>query len=127
MKSLTIIGLGLVAFLVAQGSAAAAGDVAKGKALFEGQCAACHSVAPGENGIGPTLAGVYGQPAASTPGFQFSGALKSSKIVWTDAALDKFLADPQSDVPGTKMPYMGLPDAADRADVVAYLKTLTAK
>ncbi len=124
MKSSIIIALGIVAFLAAQSGASAA-DVAKGKELFSEQCAACHSVQPGQNGIGPTLAGIYDKPAASTPGFEFSGALKASKIVWTASALDKFLEDPQSDVPGTKMPYMGLANAAERADVIAYLETLS--
>ncbi|MGC9269265.1 c-type cytochrome [Acidiphilium sp.] len=101
-----------------------AADAAKGKSIFAAQCASCHSVAPGQNGIGPSLAGIYGKPAASTPGFDFSPALKSAHIVWTAAALDKFIANPQADVPGTKMPYMGMTNAADRADVVAYLASL---
>lgn len=108
-------------------SSAHAADVAQGKAVFQAQCAMCHSAEPGQNGIGPTLAGVYGQKAASTPGFQFSSAMKNAKIVWTDAALDKFLQNPQADIPGTKMPYMGMPKAADRADVIAYLATLKGK
>lgn len=106
--------------------AAHAANVAKGKSVFAAQCAACHSAAAGQNGIGPSLAGIYGKPAASTKGFMFSPALKSSHIVWTSAALDKFLANPQADVPGTKMPYMGMSSAKQRADVVAYIKTLGA-
>ncbi|MDD2861141.1 MAG: c-type cytochrome [Acidiphilium sp.] len=101
-----------------------AGNTAKGKTIFSAQCASCHSVAAGQNGIGPSLYGVYGKPAASVTGFQFSPALKSAHIVWTVAALDKFLKNPQADVPGTKMPYMGMPNAAKRADVIAYLATL---
>ena len=100
------------------------GNAAKGKTIFSAQCAACHSVVAGQNGIGPSLNDVYGDPAASVPGFQFSPALKSAHIVWTAAALDKFLANPQADVPGTKMPYMGMPNAQKRADVIAYLATV---
>lgn len=109
---------------IALAGAMPAGNAAKGKSIFAAQCAACHSVAAGQNGIGPSLDGVYGKPAASVTGFQFSPALKSAHIVWTAAALDKFLANPQADVPGTKMPYMGMPNPAKRADVIAYLETL---
>lgn len=109
---------------IALAGAMPAGNAAKGKSIFAAQCAACHSVAAGQNGIGPSLDGVYDKPAASVTGFQFSPALKSAHIVWTAAALDKFLANPQADVPGTKMPYMGMPNPAKRADVIAYLETL---
>lgn len=122
MKSLFAITLATAGLLLA-GTAHAA-DSAHGKSVFAAQCAACHSAAAGQNGIGPTLAGVYGKPAASTPGFKFSPALKSAHIVWTATALNKFLANPQGDVPGTKMPYMGMANAADRADVIAYLASL---
>lgn len=119
---ITTIAAGLLGITGAQ-----AANVAHGEAVFQAQCAACHSVAPGQNGIGPSLAGIYGQKAASTPGFDFSPALKHSNIVWTTAALEKFLANPQADVPGTKMPYMGMSNATDRADVTAYLATLKGK
>ena len=108
----------------AQAGALPAGNTAAGKAVFAAQCSTCHSAVQGQNGIGPSLYGVAGKAAASTPGFQFSPALKSAHIVWTDAALDKFLKNPQADVPGTKMPYMGMPNAQKRADVIAYLATL---
>jgi len=74
-------------------------------------------------GIGPSRAGVYGKPAAGA-GYSYSPALKNAHLVWNDATLDKFLTSPQSAVPGTKMPYAGLPDAGQRADVIAYLATL---
>jgi cytochrome c len=105
-------------------SAQAAGDAAAGASVFQGQCAMCHGVTPGAAGIGPSLAGIYDKPAAVTPGYEFSPALIAAKLVWDDATLDKFLAAPQSDVPGTKMPYAGLTDAGQRADVIAYLATL---
>ncbi len=120
--------LGL-AVMLPLGSAAAnaAGNVTAGAAVFQSQCAMCHSASPGVQGIGPSLAGVYNKPAAATAGFQFSPALTSAHLVWNAAALDKFLAGPQSDVPGTKMPYAGLPDAGQRADVIAYLASLPGK
>lgn len=105
-------------------SAHAAGNAAAGANIFQSQCAMCHSATPGAGGIGPSLAGVYGKPAASSPGYQYSPALIAAKLVWNDATLDKFLTSPQSDVPGTKMPFAGLTDAGQRADVIAYLATL---
>ncbi len=119
-----------VSAIIALGSAnaaQAAGDAAKGNDVFQSQCAMCHGVTAGADGIGPTLAGVYGKPAAGVAGFEYSPALKAANITWTDAALDKFIAAPQADIRGTKMPYAGLPDATDRANVIAYLATLTGK
>jgi cytochrome c len=124
MKSIVFMAIAAGALSFASAHAA---DVAHGKAVFQAQCAACHSVDPGQNGIGPSLAGVYGKPAASVPGFRFSPALKHSKIVWTSEALNKFIENPQIDVPGTKMPYMGMSNATNRADVIAYLATLKGK
>ena len=112
------------ALFASASQALAAGDAAKGQAVFQSQCAMCHSAAPGVAGIGPSLAGVYGKPAAQTVGYQFSSALIAAKLTWNAATLDKFLAAPQSLVPGTKMPYAGLPSATDRADLIAYLATL---
>jgi cytochrome c len=57
-------------------------------------------------------------------GFNYSPALKASKIIWTDANLDKWIANPTKLVPGSRMPYAGLADAAKRKELVAYLKTL---
>ncbi len=116
-----LLGLSAVLLVSAVGAAQAAGDATAGKAVFQSQCAMCHSMTPGTVGIGPSLAGIVGKPAASTPGYDFSPALKAAKLTWTPAELDTFLAAPQSTVPGTKMPYMGLTDATQRADVEAYL------
>jgi cytochrome c len=89
------------------------------------QCAVCHATtATAPKKLGPTLAGVAGKPAATRPGFAYSAALKGSRIVWTDAKLDAFLTKPSQVVPGTKMAFAGMRDAAARAQVIAYLKTL---
>lgn len=87
-------------------------------------CAACHSIKLGENRLGPTLSGVVGRKKASVPGFAYSPAMKAQKGVWTDAALDAFLANPRAAVPGTRMMYPGMPDPAQRARLLNYLKTL---
>lgn len=88
------------------------------------QCAACHSVDPGKNGLGPSLAGVSGRKAGTGAGFIYSEPIKASGLTWDDATLDAYLAAPMKTVPGTKMSYAGLADAAKRQELIAYLKTL---
>ena len=86
-------------------------------------CSGCHATAAGRpNGIGPNLNGVFNAPAGSRPQFAYSQAMATSKIRWTDATLDAFLADPQAVVPGNRMPYSGMTDAASRKAVIAYLR-----
>ena len=88
------------------------------------QCKACHSVEPGKNGIGPTLAGIWGDKAGVVPGFEFSEAMKNSGLTWNQANLDRYLTDPRGVVPGTKMAFGGVKDAAKRQEIINYLKTL---
>jgi cytochrome c len=102
---------------------AAEGDVAAGKVIFK-RCAACHRVEPGRNAAGPNLHGVVGRPAGSVSGFKYSASIKSSGIIWTEAALDQWLAGPKAFIPGTHMLFPGLHSPQERADVIAYLKTL---
>lgn len=114
----------LFAGLATAGTAQAAGSVSAGQSVYAGQCAMCHSNQPGGEGIGPSLADVYGKPAAAQAGYAYSPALKAAHLTWNDATLDKFLAAPQATVPGTKMPFAGLTDAGQRADVIAYLASI---
>jgi cytochrome c len=88
------------------------------------QCRTCHQVTPGKHGVGPSLAGVYGKPAGSMPGYTYSSAMKASGLIWDDATLGTFLEAPVKTVPGTKMVYPGLKDAEKRAELIAYLKTI---
>lgn len=88
------------------------------------QCAACHSTQPGMNGVGPSLAGIYGTKAGDVAGYAFTDALKNSGLTWDDATLDKWLTDPAKLVPGTRMTFAGLSDPAQRKEVIEYLKTL---
>lgn len=107
-----------IALLCAAGPAGATGNVARGQTLYKG-CADCHSIA--ENGVGPMHKGVVGRKAGSVPGYDYSPDLKSSGIVWTEENLDKWLTGPQAMVPETKM-FFDVPDAQDRADIIAFLK-----
>ncbi len=103
---------------------AAAQDVAAGGAMFAEQCSNCHGVTAGDNGTGPTLAGIVGAPAGHVAGFNYSPAMKAYGKIWNDAALDAYLANPRAAVPGTRMKLGGIADPDDRANLIAYLKTL---
>ena len=110
-----------VALIVIAGAARAEGDAARGEKRFE-ECASCHMIESGANDVGPTLLGVFGRKAGEVPDFRYSPALKRSGITWTPQTLDTFIADPQKEVPGNRMPYAGMPDAQDREDLIAYLQ-----
>lgn len=119
-----ICGLTLATLALFGSSAAlaqAAGDPVKGKTVFA-RCAICHTVEPGKNKLGPTLANIVGSKAGEVPGFNFSPAMKASKVVWTPDALDKYLTNPRAFMPGNRMIFAGLPKPEDRANVIAYLK-----
>jgi cytochrome c len=100
------------------------GDASRGEQKFV-ECAACHSVERGVNNVGPSLAGIFGRQSAALPDFRYSAAMRKANIAWTPQALDEFIADPQKRVPANRMPYAGLPDAAARADLIAYLEKAT--
>ena len=107
-------------FLTACAAAArAAGDPEAGAALYQSRCAACHSL--DHNGVGPAHRGVVGRPAAQVAGYAYSDALKSARLVWTEEALDRWLADPEKVAPGQRMG-VNVPDAKERADLIAWLK-----
>ncbi len=104
--------------------AGAAGDPTRGARVFQ-QCAACHSMKPNEHLTGPSLAQVWNHRAASAEGFRrYSDAMRRADVVWNDATLDKWLANPGKFLPGTSMPFPGLSDARDRQDVIAYLQAV---
>jgi cytochrome c len=96
---------------------------AEGKALFDDKCAECHAAGPASTDTAPSLQGVVGRKIASLPDFQYSDALKAKGGVWTEAALDAFLASPKTFAPGTQM-FGGAPDPADRLAIIGYLKTV---
>jgi cytochrome c len=114
----------VVALLASAGSALAAGDAARGEQKFR-DCGACHSLKPGVTLVGPSLAGIFGRKAGALTDFRYSAAMRRSGITWTAQTLDAFTADPQKHVPANRMPYEGMPDASDRADLIAYLEKAT--
>ena len=118
MKRLAMITSGIAA--IAAASCAGAADAQRGKQIFE-QCAACHSLEAGAHGVGPSLKGLFGRKVAALEDYRYSPAMKRSTITWTRESLAAFLADPQKEIKGNRMPFSGLPEAAERDDVVAYL------
>ena len=108
------------ASLIAETASAGAlvGDPARGETVYQA-CQDCHSL--DKNDVGPRHRGVYGRKAGSLPDYDYSEALKSANIVWTEETLDKWLTDPQALAPGAKM-FFHLSNPQDRADVIAYLK-----
>lgn len=108
----------LVLAALAAGTAAAPADVAAGERVYA-RCQACHALA--YDRTGPRHCGLIGRRAGSVPGFAYSDAMKKSRIVWSAATLDRFLANPTAAVPGTTMGYAGVTDAKERADLIAYL------
>lgn len=95
---------------------------AMGEQVFK-RCVACHTIDKGgSNGIGPNLHGVVGRAVASHAGFSYSGAMKAKGGVWDEAALDPYLETPMKAVPGTRMAFAGVIDAADRKALILYLE-----
>jgi cytochrome c len=114
--------LGLMVVLI--GSARADGDTARGEARFQ-DCAACHKLEAGNNNVGPSLHGIFERKAGALSDFRYSPAMKRSGISWTPESLDKFITDPQAMVPANRMPYAGMANPGDRADLIAYLQKMS--
>ena len=120
----TKILLVFLVVLIAGLAGVRAADIKNGKVVFE-KCAACHSLEAGKNDIGPSLAGIFGRKAASLEDFRYSTAMKQSNVTWDEHTLDAFIEDPQTFIPGNRMPFDGLKDKQDRDDLLAYLKLAT--
>ncbi len=99
-------------------------DVAHGKDISR-KCAACHTFTPdGTNRIGPNLWGVAGKSVAAAEGFAYSKAMKGFGGTWSNERLAAFLKKPKEAIAGTKMNFVGIKKAQDRADLIAWLQTL---
>lgn len=98
------------------------GDPAAGASAFR-RCASCHQVGPSARAVfGPHLNGIVGRRAGATGDYAYSPALKRSGIVWDEAALARFLRNPDDMVPGTKMRFWGIRDERQIANLLAYLR-----
>lgn len=96
-------------------------DLKRGQTMYF-QCRACHSLKEGEpHKVGPNLHGVFGAKAGLAPGFTYSEAMANSEVVWTVAAMDEWLARPSKFMPGNRMVFVGVKDAVDRANLIAYV------
>ena len=116
IRTLALLG----ATLLVIGNARADSDAARGEVRFQ-ECAACHKLDAGSNGVGPSLHGIFERKAAELTDFRYSPALKRSGITWSAQTLEAYLTDPQALVPGNRMPYAGMADPQGRADLIAYL------
>jgi cytochrome c len=129
MRKVARVAVASAAALIVFGSPAfAAGDAEKGKAAFA-KCAICHQVGPdAKTLVGPELNGTIGRKIAGIADYtMYSAGLKKlgeSGATWTDENLDKWIADPKAMVPDSPMAlaFPGIPDANERADIIAYLK-----
>ena len=99
------------------------GDPTRGEQIYH-RCQGCHSI--DTNRVGPRHAGLFGRRAGSLDDYSYSDAMRGSGIVWDETTLDQFLTAPRKFIPGTKMPFAGITDAQERADLIAYLKQATA-
>ena len=129
MSAIRPIRLFALAALMAAPAAYASdgnGDAANGKELFMASgCPACHGVTKDDNSkVGPNLVGVVGRKAGTTPSLLATESLKNYGAIWSAETLDEYLASPGAVVPGTSMGGI-LTDPQQRADVIAYLSTLT--
>jgi cytochrome c len=111
----------IVGAIIAAPAFAQTGDAAKGKAVFA-RCALCHDVKPGPKKMGPNLSGLFGRTSGTLAGFAYSPAMQKAKIRWDAKTLDAFLTKPSMLVPGNRMAFAGISNAADRANLIAYLK-----
>lgn len=105
---------------------AADGDAEKGKKVFN-KCKACHVADAEKNKVGPHLVNIVDRAAGSVEGYKYSKALKAKAeegLVWDEASIDAYLAKPKDFIPKTKMAFPGLKKDEQRADVIAYLKSL---
>jgi cytochrome c len=92
---------------------------ARGGALYESRCSGCHSL--DANRVGPAHRGVFGRKSGAVKDYDYSPALRAAGVVWNAETLERWLADPERTIPGQRMNY-AVPEPADRADLIAYLR-----
>ncbi len=125
----------LAAYLKKQGAAPgkiapirdlfASADLAQGESVTKKECVRCHYLEKGKNYYGPSLWNVLGRPRGSVNDFAYSRTFKTLGGVWTFGALNEFIARPFEVIPGSKMGFPGIADPQTRANVIAYLRSLS--
>lgn len=100
----------------------AAADATRGRELYESRCIGCHSV--DQNRVGPAHQGVFGRKAGLASDYDYSAAVRRSKIVWSEMTLQMWLSNPEKLIPGQKMGY-SVPDKQDRNDLIGYLRSVS--
>ncbi|MBL6613575.1 MAG: cytochrome c family protein [Reyranella sp.] len=104
----------------------ASANVEAGKAIFQKQCFTCHTVDKGgPNKVGPNLWGVVGRKKGSHAGFSYSSGMEAKGGDWTYEDIDHMIFKPTAYIKGTKMAFAGLPKEQERADVIAFLRTMS--
>lgn len=133
MRTFQVCAIAAAALFCSSAPVMAQGDAAKGKEAYA-KCAICHQVGPGaQNLVGPELNGIVGRKAASVASYTaYSPGMKKlgeEGFTWTEEHLDKWIADPKAMLPESPMAlaFEGIPDAAERSDIIAYLKTVPAE
>lgn len=122
MTLFRISGTTCVAIALASAGLAEDGDPVRGAELFPIRCIECHAITPtAEKKIGPSLVGLIGRTSGSLEGYDYSEAMKSAGIVWSEETLKTYLVAPRKVVPGTKMNFNGLKRPGEVEDIVAYL------
>jgi cytochrome c len=111
-----------IALLYVAGHVRAEGDANRGQQLYGSRCIGCHSI--DSHRVGPAHQGVFGRRVGTAPGYVYSEALMNSTIIWTAQNLEQWLSDPEAVMPGQKMWY-SVSDPTDRADLIAYLITVS--
>jgi cytochrome c len=133
MRKFQLYGLAAVALFALSATVLAQGDATKGKASYS-KCAICHQVGAGaKTQVGPELNGIIGRKAASVADYAMYSAgmkkLAEEGFVWNEQNLDKWIANPKAMLPDSPMAlaFQGVPDAGERTDIIAYLKTVPAQ
>lgn len=119
--ALVLLTLPVTGHAATPAAKAPSGDASRGQTLYSQQCMACH--AADISLAGPLHRGVVGRKSASVPDYPYSPALQRLKLTWNEHTLDTWLRDPNRMAPGNRMGY-AVPNAQDRQDLIAYLKTL---
>ena len=119
MKRILLLTCIAALYLVVLQSAGAAPPEVRGQSLYQRLCVSCHSIE--YNGIGPAHRGVFNRKAGSAADYEYSAALKASKVIWNEKTLDRWLSNPEKFIPGQKMGFL-VASPQDRADLIAYLK-----